>query len=66
MPSGFRDPKAVLGERAVSSGMEPPFALPLLGVAPAPVFLAFPGHLTFDWVDPRMLTEEGEREASPL
>ena len=66
MPSGFRDPKAVLGEWAVRSGTEPPFALPFLVAAPAPVFLALPGHLTFDWVDPRTLTEEGEREATPL
>ena len=66
IPSGFRDPEAVLGEGAVRSGMEPLFAQPLLVAAPALVFLALPGRLTFDWVDPRTLTKEGEREASPL
>ena len=52
MPSGFRDPEAVLGERAVRSRMEPLFALPLLVVTPAPVFLALSGRLTFDWKHP--------------
>ena len=66
MPSGFRDHEEVLGEWAMRSRMEPLFALPLLVAAPALVFLALPVRLTFDWVDPRTLTEEGEREASPL
>ena len=37
-----------------------------LGRFLAPVFLALHGRLTFDWVDPRTLIEEGERAASPL
>ena len=48
------------------SGTELPLALPLLVAASALVFLDLPGRLILDWVDPRTLIEEGEREGSLL